>query len=219
MLVAQGLFPLPPQELVPIQLTLSGWDDDELASAARQSLEALDPKIAASVVSDSTDNELMSSLGQLLDHPVVIEAILRNRAVTAEVLAKFAPQLTEELQEIFLLRQDVIVESPGILSQLEANPDLSSYAERRILEYREHLIQEEPEPIAEQVPVEGAEDEWAEEASEEEVEAAIAEVMQLPADGERDEVTGLSEAQIRSLPVPVRMKLARGAPRPRCDRS
>ena len=51
------------------------------------------------------------------------------------------------------------------------------------------------------------------EVTDEEVEVAIAEAMEIPAAGEKDEVTGLTEAQIRSLPVPVRMKLARGAPR------
>jgi hypothetical protein len=212
MLVAQGLFPLPPQELVMIQLALIGREDEELASAARESLENLDPKIAASVVAETTDADLMSYLGRVFDHPVVIEAVVRNRDVPAEVLATIAPRLEPELQEILLLRQDVIVEAPGILDRLEENPELSAYAERRIFEYREHLVRAEEEPVAEQAPAEIA-DEEPDEATPEEVEVAIAEAMQQPVDGEKDEVTGLSEAQIRSLPVPVRMKLARGAPR------
>ena len=212
MLVAQGLFPLPPQELVAIQLALAGGDDEELAAAARESLGTLDPKIAAAVVAESTDPDLMAFLGRVVDHPVVIEAVVRNREVPVEVLATLAPSLEPELQEILLLRQDVIVEAPVILDRLEENPNLSAYAERRIFEYREHLVRVDAEPVAEQVPAEIAEEE-PEEATPEEVEAAIAEAMQEPADGEQDEITGLSEAQIRSLPVPVRMKLARGAPR------
>lgn len=210
LLVAQGLFPLPPQELVSIQLALTRQDDPELAAAARSSLESLDPKIAADVVANSDDTQLMGFFGDSMEHPVVVEAILRNRLVSENVLASMAPKLSPELQEILLLRQDVIVEAPSILDRLEENPDLSRFAQRRIDEFREHLVPAKPiaEPMAEDQP-----EEAEVEVTEEEVEVAIAEAMEIPAAGEIDEVTGLTEAQIRSLPVPVRMKLARGAPR------
>ncbi len=212
LLVAQGLFPLPPHELVPIQLALTLQEDEELAVAARASLESLDPKIAADVIATSSDEALMSFFGGVGEHPVIIEAILRNRDVTAGVLSSVAPKLTHELQELLLLRQDIIVESPEILDRLEQNPELSTYSQRRIDEFREHLVR--VTTVAPQIlPEEEDEEEDDDEASEEEVEAAIAEAMELPASGERDEVTGLTEAQIRAMPVPVRMKLARGAPR------
>lgn len=195
-----------------MQLALTRQKDEELADAARSSLEELDPKIAADVVSTSDDPRVMAFFGESIEHPVVIEAILRNRNVTATVLGSMALRLSPELQEIFLLRQDVIVEEPSILDSLEANPELSSFSQRRIDELREHLVRTEEvvEPVAEPTPEEVEEDG---EATEDEVEAAIAEAMELPASGEKDEVTGLTEAQIRALPVPVRMKLARGAPR------
>jgi len=44
-------------------------------------------------------------------------------------------------------------------------------------------------------------------------EAAVAAVRALPASGEIDDKTGLTEGQIRMLPMPARLKLARGAPR------
>lgn len=210
LLVAKGLFPLPPQELVPIQLALTQQDDQELAEAARSSLESLDPKIAADVVANTDDPELMGFFGDSTEHPVVVEAVLRNRLVSEDVLASMAPNLSPELQEILLLRQDIIVEAPSILERLEENPDLSSFSQRRIYEFREHLVRAEPiaEPMVEDEP-----DEAEIEATDEEMEVAIAEAMETPAAGEKDDVTGLTEAQIRSLPVPVRMKLARGAPR------
>jgi len=45
------------------------------------------------------------------------------------------------------------------------------------------------------------------------VAAAIEQARDQPPEGERDDSTGLTEAQIRYLPVPVRMMLTRGAPR------
>ena len=53
----------------------------------------------------------------------------------------------------------------------------------------------------------------AEAISEEELQAAIEAARVVPTEGEVDEQTGLSEGQIRSLSVPMRLKLARGAPR------
>ena len=51
------------------------------------------------------------------------------------------------------------------------------------------------------------------EPSDDEVAAAIEVARRQPAIGERDQETGLTDAQIRSLPIPVRLKLARGASR------
>lgn len=210
MLVAQGLFPLPPQELVPMQLALTRQDDQELATTARSSLQSLDPKIAADVVATTDDIQLLDFFGSSLEHPVVLEAILRNRHVSAEVLASMAPKLSSQLQEILLLRQDIIVEEPSILDRMEENPELSNFSQRRIDEFREHLVRSEPiaEPVAEDEAEEAEEEVTAEEAA-----AAIAAARETPTAGETEEVTGLTEAQIRSLPVPIRTKLARGAPR------
>ena len=50
------------------------------------------------------------------------------------------------------------------------------------------------------------------ELTEEDLEA-VERVRELPQGGESDQRTGLSETQIRSLPLPVRLKLCRGASR------
>lgn len=212
LLVARGLFPLPPQELLPLQVTLARGPDEELAGAARQALAELEPRIAAGVLADTGDEALMAYFCDNVDHPVIVESILTNRRVSVEVLTRLASRLSPELQEILLLRQDLIVDHPEVLDRLERNPQLSSYAQRRIYEFREHLLptlqaEEEAEPL------EQVDQPEAEEISVEALEAAIAEVSQLAAEGERDEITGLSESQIRALPVPMRLKLARGAPR------
>jgi hypothetical protein len=123
--------------------------------------------------------------------------------------------LGADLQEILLLRQDRIVAEPTILESLERNPSLSAFSRRRIAEYREHLLggvqaeaMQEPEaPAPEEighdlVPLDDPE-----------VMAALAQARAAAPEGEVDESTGLSEGQIRTLPIPVRMKLARGAPR------
>jgi hypothetical protein len=118
------------------------------------------------------------------------------------LLVELAPKLAPKLQELLLLRQDALMERPEIVTALERNPQLSPFSRRRVHELREHLL-----PAEEVAPLPG-------EASEAAVAAALEEARARPAGrGERDQHTGLSEIQIRSLPVPVRRRLARGASR------
>jgi len=209
-LVARGMFPLPTQELIPLQVRLATSGDPELAGLAAASLQQTDPKFAAAVIGESRDPVLLDYFADHPPHPVVLEAILRHREAPAEVLGRIAPKLSPELQELLLLRQDLIVENPGLLEQLEMNPDLSTYSSRRISEYRQHLV---GKPKKKSEKSAGELEALAERITDDEIQAAITAALEVPAEGEKDEMTGLSEAQVRSLPIPVRLKLARGAPR------
>ena len=130
-----------------------------------------------------------------------------------------------------------------ILEALEKNPKLSAYATRRIAEYRRHLVvEEEEEEDEEEYEYEDEDGEYEDseyedddedddeyedeeddgfdlledldQISEEELQAAIDEIKaSVEPEGELDTDTGLSEAQVRQLPPPMRAKLARGASR------
>lgn len=207
LLVARGMFPLPVEMMVPLQISLSRVADQEIAEAALESLADLDTEIAATVIRDSEEIEVLSFFSSVTDQPVLAEAIIQHRLTPSSVLLQMAPGLSSELQEILLLRQDAILEEPSILGALEENPDLSAFAKRRIGEYREHLLPRQRRQEPEEVP------EAEKEPTDEEVEAAITMAREQPAQGETDNVTGLSEAQVRTLPIPVRLKLSRGASR------
>lgn len=209
LMAARGLVPIPPEELIPLQVRLASHPDEEVVREAHQALEQTEPKVVANFLVREAPAWVQSYFAEQSRHPVVLEALLRRRDVGRSLLEDLASKLSEDLQEMLLLRQDAIVELPGILDAMERNPKLSSYARRRIREYREHLLprkkKEEPEPEPEVEAVE---------ATEEEVQAAIEEARSKTAAGERDvEQTGLSETQIRSLPVAVRLQLSRGASR------
>lgn len=208
LLIARGMFPLPVEMMVPLQIRLCSSSDEEVSAAASESLANLDTEIANTVIAESEELEVISYFASRTDQSLLAETIIQHRIVSSEVLSRMAVGLSPELQEILLLRQDAILEDPSILERLEENPELSSYAERRIREYREHLLPRQRGVASEEV----AEAE-SEEPTDEEVEEAITWARQEPAEGEMDEVTGLSEAQIRTLPIPVRLKLSRGASR------
>lgn len=209
LLAAQGLMPLPQDELIGLQVALADSEDAEVATTARDSLGSLDPQVVVAFLQHEEKVEVLTHFARTARHPSVLETILTKRKVTPQLLAEIAPTLSPQLQEVLLQRQDAIVEHAAILDQLETNPDLSSFSKRRIHEYREHLLPKERRtPVRREVEVlEGVADALTEEGLEE----MIVEAATQPAEGELDETTGLTESQIKALPAPARLKLSRGA--------
>lgn len=210
LLAARGVVPIPPEQLLPIQIGLTGSPDEEIATTARTALTEAEPERVARFASEHADETALGWLGDEHDHPTVLEAILRRRDVAPEILRRMASRLPPTLQETLVHRQDAILEAPGILVALEDNPELTSYAKRRIWEYREHLLPRDkvPPKAPEEVLAE------AEALTDEEIQEAFDEARERhPDEGESTsaELRGMTDTQIRSLPVPMRIKLARGA--------
>jgi hypothetical protein len=206
-LAAEGMLPLPPADLVALQVRLTSSATEPVAHTARSSLGELPVSRVVEVIEEGAPPEILRWFALERREETILETVLRRRDVPRDLLVTLAESLPPRLQELLLVRQDAIVERPEILDSLGRNPRLSTYAKRRIAEFREHLVPaEEPEEAAEELP---------DEPSDEEVQAAVEEAAarELPADrsgdSETDDLTGLTEAQIRTLPVPVRRKLAR----------
>jgi len=210
LLAASGLVPLPPEQLVPIQVALASSPDQEIAAEASKSLQAIEPRFAVEYLHNYATPDELVWFARHVAQPQIVETILRRQDAPRELLEEMAPRLWPEAQEVLLLRQDAIIEEPAILVALESNPQLSSYAKRRIWEYREHLLPKDKVPPKKAAEIQAEADNW----SEEEIQEAIEEVRQRQATGDKlPEVKGLTEGQIRLLPLPVRMRLARGASR------
>lgn len=205
LLAAQGILPLAPEELIPLQVRLTTSPDPFVADQARRALADVEPRLATAFLAAEASEEVQRWF--VFEHPDtrLSEEVLRRRDVSRSLLEEVAPHLVPDLQEALLLRQDAIVERPGILDALESNPRLSVYARRRIVEYREHLLPREAraQPAVPVVVGDLTEEDAVE----------IDRVRTLPAQGDVDERTGLSESQVRALPVPVRIKLTKGASR------
>ncbi len=207
LLAAQGILPLPAEDLIPLQVDLAQHESVEISGYAKSALAETDPKVAAPYLAADAPFEVLEYFARTEVDPRVLEAIVRRRDVPRGLLAELASRLDAELQETLLLRQDAIIELPAILDELETNPELSLYARRRIVEYREHLLPrervapEEPSVLAARLELDA--DDLA----------ALAAAREAPPSGEHDATTGLSEGQVRALPVPLKIKLSRGASR------
>lgn len=204
-LAARGLLPIPAEELIPLQVHLAADEDPEIAGRAMAMLRITEPRHLANFATQDAGYDELAFFVDHLDNPLLLEAILRRRDTPRDLMVRLASRLSPGLQEILILRQDAIVEEPAILDALAQNPALETHVGRRITEYREHLLPRQGRSWEVSAEIE--------EATDEEVKVAIAVAATLPPKGDRDESTGLTEGQIRSLSVPVRMRLTRGAPR------
>jgi hypothetical protein len=208
-LAARGVLPLEPRVLATLQFSLRLVEDPEIAEAASLSLQDTDPRILCELTA-TADQEALSFLCDKVRHPSLLRAVLQRHRLSPELLIKLAKWLPEELQEALLLRQEDIRSDPEILEELEKNPQLSSFSRRMIGEYRRHLLPDTSEPPESDAELEAEDGLPTEEEMKEAIETVAAEV---PAEGQMDEQTGLSDMQIRSLPAGARMKLTYGASR------
>jgi hypothetical protein len=206
-LAAGGLLPLPPEQLVPLQVRLARGADPEIRQLATESLSGMDPRVAAPFLAQAAGPAELAFFAAEVHHPLILETILRRRDVPRQLLVDLARRLPGDLQEMLLLRQDAIVEEPAILAALEENPQLTPYTQRRVNEYREHLLPQRSPAV--RAAIAAAE----ERLTDEELDAAIEAVRGVPIEGEIEDKTGLSEGQIRMLTVPQRLRLTRGASR------
>ncbi|HEX3526861.1 MAG TPA: hypothetical protein VH988_07325 [Thermoanaerobaculia bacterium] len=208
LLAASGLLPIPPQELIPVQVELARGRDAEISQRATETLLGLDLHIAGPFLEHQAYESALSFFAAESSHPGIIEVIIRRRDVPRQVLKDLARRVPPDLQEVLILRQDAILDEPTILEALEDNPQLSSYTQRRIAEYRQHLLPRERGGTAGPTPA------VVEEMEEEDLAITLSAIKRaMPVEGEVEDQTGLSEGQIRMLPVPARLKLSRGAGR------
>src|SRR5262249_11344847 len=105
-LAAEGLLPLPFEQLVPLQVFLAQSDDPDLAGRAARSLGALAPRLPAAFRAGEADGEVLAYFAAEQAPPLLLEAIMRRRDVPRSILVTLAPRLSADLQELLLLRQD-----------------------------------------------------------------------------------------------------------------
>src|SRR5206468_7217886 len=72
--------------------------------------------------------------------PGVLEALIRNRALTDESVAELARVAEPVVQDVIVINQARIIRAPAILEALLQNPRLTPDARRRALETREEFF-------------------------------------------------------------------------------
>ncbi|HEV7768722.1 MAG TPA: hypothetical protein VGQ76_27265 [Thermoanaerobaculia bacterium] len=140
--IARGFLPLPQEELIGVLVYLATVDDAEIVGYSREALQ----EIPTRAIFDYASNErtapehLMRLLSVATDN-VVVEALIRNKAVSDSAIADLARTADAGVQEVIVINQARIIRAPGILDALLENAALSPDVRRRALETKEEFFE------------------------------------------------------------------------------
>jgi hypothetical protein len=141
--IARGFLPLAQEDLIGVLVYLAKYHDPEIAGLAR---DAFATELPARAVFEYASNEGIEPqhlirLLQYTDDNIVLEALIRNRAIPDSVIAEVARRAEARVQEVIVINQARILRAPEILDALLENPNLSADARRRALETKEEFFE------------------------------------------------------------------------------
>lgn len=139
---AQGLLPLPQDDLVAVLAFLTTLDDAEIATTARASLSDVAPRVVAAFCSSGQATEqMLDAIAGATHDPAILEALVRSRTISDATIERLARTVQPGIQEIIVVNQERIIRSPGILDALLENPSITPDVRRRVLETREEFFE------------------------------------------------------------------------------
>jgi hypothetical protein len=140
--IARGFMPLEQDDLIGVLLYLIASDDEEISGYASAALADVSTRAIAEYASNEQiePEHLLRLLNVSTDH-VVVEALIRNRAVSDSAIADLARRADARVQEVIVINQARIIRAPEILEALLENPALSPDARRRALETKEEFFE------------------------------------------------------------------------------
>jgi hypothetical protein len=142
MTIARGFLPLPQDDLIAVLAFIAQIEDAELVEVAGASLAEIPARaLNAFASNENAPAEHLNSLVRASHDPAVLEALIRNRAVTDASIIDLARRADPAVQEIIVINQARILRAPEILDALLENPHVSPEARRRALENREEFFE------------------------------------------------------------------------------
>ena len=139
---AQGLLPVPREDLLRLQVLLSADPDSELAAAAKQSIENEELKTLIDWISGSdVESLVLDLLTRLRKEDEIWSAVAVHPKVSDETLRVLARNADLVLQDIIITNQVRLLGCLEILEDLRANPRVSQVNLRRVKEFEEEFIE------------------------------------------------------------------------------
>jgi len=139
---AEGLLPIPQEDLLRLQVMLSTDPDDELAKIAKKSVAGVDPEAIVEWVS-SYDLEpmVLDLLIRLCEEEVVWAEVASHAGVSDETLRVLAKNGSPVVQDIVITNQVRIFGCLEILDDLRDNSLVSETVLRRVREFEQEFIE------------------------------------------------------------------------------
>ena len=143
---ARGMLPLPQSDLLEVLVALATSDDEQISTAAAETLEAETPDnfLLAAKAQDTSPNVLAYLATRAAGTHEVYEATVLNNHTPDDAIAKLASTTANgSLLELIAINQQRLVRFPGIIDAILANPARSGEAERRASETRKEFFEKE----------------------------------------------------------------------------
>lgn len=139
---AQGLLPLPVEELVPLQVFLLKDPVPEIVDEATASLSKVSEEVWIRLVDRKDPDPALIDyiLSFMPEAEAIKERILLNHAVDDSVFRIMAAAESGRLVDIILNNHVRLLRDSEILQALESNPDLTPDQKRRIEEFKTEFI-------------------------------------------------------------------------------
>ena len=139
---AQGLLPVPREDLLCLQTLLSSDPDKELAQVAKTSLRGEDAQAVLDWLQEYPPEPLvLDQLIRVRSDETIWAAVAAHQNVSDETLRVLAQHATPLVQDIIITNQVRILGCLDILEDLRENPEISSVVMRRVREFEEEFIQ------------------------------------------------------------------------------
>jgi hypothetical protein len=138
---ARGFLPLEQDDVIAVLAYLATGEDPEAAALAQTSLADVPSRALFSVAQNENANpEHLGRLARATHDNTVLEALIRNRAMSDSAVVELARRAEPILQEVIVINQSRILRAPEILDALLENPTLSPDVRRRVAETREEFF-------------------------------------------------------------------------------
>ena len=157
---AQGLLPVPEDELIPVQIFLCKDGDHEIASTSFQSLQRISEQTWSRLIEKrNPDPTIIQFCLEQNSFPASLrEKIILNHSIPDEIIRQVAATQSGMLLDLIINNQVRLLRSPEIINTLEMNPFLNFDQKRRLEEFKTEFVfkkkrQEREQPV---LPVEAA---------------------------------------------------------------
>lgn len=139
--IARGFLPLAQDDLIGVLAYLAASGEREIAEQARASLNEVPARAMAEfATNESIAPEHLMRLLRATSDAVVLEALIRNRAVPDEYVVDLARHAEGRVQEVIVINHARILRAPEILDALLENPALTPDTRRRVHETRDEFF-------------------------------------------------------------------------------
>jgi hypothetical protein len=139
--IARGFLPLAQHDLIAVFSYLAMSADTEIAGYAETSLQDVPSRVQAEfAANESLPADHLVRLMCVSPDPLVLEALIRNKAVPDEQVAELARHAEPRVQEVIVINHARILRAPHILEALEQNPAITNDVRRRVHEARDEFF-------------------------------------------------------------------------------